>query len=286
MLVESRAQRARSRRRGRESSRPTREPARRSLLPLALAGLLLLFVLLPLVALVWRSTVSTDFWPSLTRPSVLRSLRLTAITSAITVALAIVTGTPAAYLLARRSFPGKRLVETLIDLPLVLPPVVAGVALLMAFGRRGLLGHQLEVLGIELPFTTAAVVLAQLFVAAPFYVRGARLGFLAVPRELEQAAAIHGASSWTVFRQITLPLALPGIASGAILCWARALSEFGATLMFAGNIAGRTQTMSLAIVSAMESDLGAALAISVLLVAAAGLVLFLSRLLPTSRLEP
>jgi molybdate transport system permease protein len=160
--------------------------------------------------------------------------------------------------------------------------VTAGVALLMAFGRRGVLGPQLEAVGLELPFTMAAVVLAQLFVAGPFYIRGAKLGFLAVEPEVKEAAAIDGASPWASFWYVTLPLALPGLASGAVLCLARAVSEFGATLMFAGNFAGRTQTMSLAVMSALETDLSAALALAVLMVGTAAVVLVLSRLL-TSR---
>jgi molybdate transport system permease protein len=164
-------------------------------------------------------------------------------------------------------------------LPLVLPPVTAGVALLMAFGRRGVLGHHLAVLGIELPFTMSAVVLAQIFVAGPFYVRGAKLGFAAIESEVEEAAAIDGASAFTGFWYVTLPLALPGMASGMVLCLARAVSEFGATLMFAGNFPGRTQTMSLAIMAALESDLSSALALAVLLVVLAAAVLVVSRVL-------
>jgi molybdate transport system permease protein len=147
----------------------------------------------------------------------------------------------------------------------------------MAFGRRGVLGPSLTVLGIELPFTMTAVVLAQLFVAGSFYIRGAKLGFAAVDPELEEAAAMDGASAWGRFWYVTLPLALPGITSGIVLCLARAVSEFGATLMFAGNFARRTQTMSLAIMAALETDLSAALALAVLLVGIAAAVLVLSR---------
>ena len=240
-----------------------------------LGGLLLLLVVVPVLALLWRALASPSFWPSLRAPLVLDALRLTLVTSFASLAAVVALGTPLAFLLARRSFRGKWLVELGIDLPLVLPPVVAGVTLLMAFGRRGLLGQELALLGIELPFTTAAVVLAQLFVAAPFYVRGARLGLQAVPRDVEEAAAIDGASPWATFRYITLPLAWPGLASGAVLCWARAVSEFG-------NIGGRTQTMSLAIMSAMESDLGVALALAAILVVTSAGVLLLSRALTAS----
>lgn len=245
-------------------------------------ALLLLFIIVPLVGLIWRAITAPDFLASLAKPIVVDALRLTAITSSVTIVVALATGTPLAYLLARRAFPGKWLVETIVDLPLILPPVVAGVALLIAFGRRGLLGAELSALGIEIPFTTAAVVMAQIFVGIPFHIRSARLGFLAVDPSLEEAAAIDGASAWRTFRDVTLPLALPGITSGIVLCWARALSEFGATLMFAGNFIGRTQTMPLAIMSAMESDLTAALALSVLLIGISGLVLVLSQRLARS----
>jgi molybdate transport system permease protein len=241
-------------------------------------ALLVLFIVIPLVALLWRATADPSFWPSMTKPVVREALWVTLITTAATLLVSTAAGTPLAYLLARRHFPGKWLVETVTDLPLVLPPVTAGVALLMAFGRRGVLGPQLEVLGIELPFTMSAVVLAQVFVAGPFYIRGAKLGFTAIEPEIEEAAAIDGASTLAGFWYVTLPLALPGITSGIVLCLARAVSEFGATLMFAGNFAGRTQTMSLAIMAALESDLSAALALAVLLVVMAAVVLVVSRM--------
>ena len=207
----------------------------------------------------------------------LDALRLSGLTTALALGLAVAFGTPLAWVLARRAFRGRQLVETLVDLPLVLPPVVAGVALLTAFGRRGLLGAELEALGIALPFTTAAVVVAQVFVAAPFYVRSARIGFAAISREVEEAAAIDGADGWRVFRDVTWPLARHGVLAGAVLCWARALSEFGATLLFAGNLQGRTQTMPLAIMSAFEGDLGEALALAVLLLALSAAVLLIAR---------
>ena len=242
-------------------------------------GALVFFIVVPLLALVWRTVVDPAFWPSLSKPLVLDALWVTCLTTVVALVVSIATGTPLAYVLARRQFPGKWLVEVITDLPLVLPPVTAGVALLMAFGRRGVLGPSLQVFGIELPFTMAAVVLAQIFVAGPFYIRGAKLGFLAIDVEVEEAAAIDGASAWKSFWYVILPLALPGIASGTVLCMARAVSEFGATLMFAGNFAGRTQTMSLAIMAALETDLSAALALAVLLVALAAGLLLCSRLL-------
>jgi molybdate transport system permease protein len=271
-------------------SKATSGPRRRWGAALALFGVvpgsvLLLFIVVPLLALIWRAATDPLFGPSLATPLVRQALWVTAVTTTLTLVVSTVMGTPLAYLLARRDFPGKRLVETAAELPLILPPVVAGVALLMAFGRRGWLGGSLALLGVELPFTMAAVVLAQTFVAGPFYVRSAKLGFRAIAPELEEAAAIDGASPWAGFWYVTLPLALPGLASGLILCLARALSEFGATLMFAGNFAGRTQTMSLAIMTALESDLSAALALSVLLVGMAGAILIFSRVLARRWIE-
>jgi molybdate transport system permease protein len=235
------------------------------------------FILVPLLAIVWRTATAGAFWPSLGKPIVREALTLSAVTTGVTLVIAFVVGTPLAHLLARRRFPGKQLVETVVDLPLVLPPVVAGIALLLAFGRRGVLGDELQLIGITLPFTTAAVVIAQVFVAVPFYVRSAKVGILAVPREIEEAAAIDGAAGWIILRDVTLPLALPGLAAGAVLCWARALSEFGATLLFAGNFQGRTQTMPLAIMATYSSDLDAALALAVLLLVLSTGVLILAR---------
>jgi molybdate transport system permease protein len=254
-----------------------------SLLLAAPAGLLVAFILLPLIALVWRAVTAPGFWAALGTPLVAQALRVTALTTGLTLLAALLVGTPLAYVLARRRFRGKWLVDVVIDLPLVLPPVVAGVALLMAFGRRGLLGSSLQLLGIELPFTMVAVVLAQIFVAGPFYVRSARVGFATVDPSIEEAAAIDGASTWQTFRRVTAPLAAPGIASGLVLCLGRALSEFGATLLFAGNFMGTTQTMSLAIMQAMESDLAAALGLCVLLIALSGLLLLAARLLSRGR---
>jgi molybdate transport system permease protein len=248
-------------------------------------ALLMMFIVIPLMALVWRAMADPAFWPSMTKPVVREALWVTLLTTTATLLVSMAAGTPLAYVLARRHFPGKWLIETITDLPLVLPPVTAGVALLMAFGRRGVVGPHLEILGIELPFTMSAVVLAQIFVAGPFYIRGAKLGFAAIEPEIEEAAAIDGASTLAGFWFVTLPLALPGMMSGIVLCLARAVSEFGATLMFAGNFAGRTQTMSLAIMAALESDLSAALALAVLLVVMAAGVLILSRLLGQRWLE-
>jgi molybdate transport system permease protein len=236
-----------------------------------------LFVVVPLAALIFRAEQSGDIVDSLRLPIVRDALRLSLITSLFTLAVAVLAGTPLAYLLARISFPGKRIVDTLIDLPIVLPPVVAGVALLMAFGRRGVFGDELQTAGIDLAFTTTAVVLAQIFVSAPFYIRSAKAGFQSVDATYEQMAYTLGASRFSTFIRVTLPLAMPAVIGGIVLCWARALSEFGATMMFAGNFRGTTQTMPLAIMTAMESDLFAALSISVILLAISFVTLLLFR---------
>lgn len=237
-----------------------------------------LFVAVPMVALIVRAEQSGNILDSLQRPIVRDALRISLITSFFTLGVAVLAGTPLAYLLARSSFPGKRLLDTLIDLPIVLPPVVAGVALLMAFGRRGVFGDDLQAAGIDLAFTAKAVVLAQIFVSAPFYIRSAKAGFQSVDSTLEQMAYTLGASRLTTFLRVTLPLAMPAVIGGVVLCWARALSEFGATMMFAGNFRGTTQTMPLAIMTAMESDLFTALSISVILLAISFLTLLLFRL--------
>jgi molybdate transport system permease protein len=194
----------------------------------------------------------------------LRALWLTIRTTLLATLLAVVLGTPLAYLLARRAFRGREALDTLVDLPITIPPVVAGVALLLAFGRRGLLGQSLELVGLSLPFTTLAVVMAQLFIASPFYVKAARAGFESVDPRLEDAARTLGASPWRVFWTISAPLARPALLSGIVLAWARALSEFGATMMFAGNLPGRTQTLTLAVMTALETDLETAVAVSAL----------------------
>ena len=263
------------------SDHPSAVPATRRRLTgalfLAPALLLLTVIALPLAALVLRAVQEGAFGRKLVSDYVVDALRLSAISTSVTLVLAVATGTPLAFALARRRFRGKQLVETLVDLPLVLPPVVAGIALLVAFGRRGVLGDELRLLGISLPFTLAAVILAQVFVAVPFYVRSAKVGFAAVPRDVEEAAAIDGASPWQSFRDVTVPLAMPGIGAGMVLCWARALSEFGATLLFAGNLRGTTQTMPLAIMGAFERSLGEALALAVLLLAISAAVLIATR---------
>jgi len=231
---------------------------------------------LPLVALVWRS-IDRDFFTYSLSAAALNALKLSLLTSIISVGLALLTGTPLAYLLAHWKFPGKSLVELLVDLPVVLPPSVAGIALLMAFGRMGIFGPWLNALGITIPFTTAAVILAQTFVAAPFLVRSARIGFAAIEPQQQEAARIEGASEWQVFRHIMFPLAGQAILTGGILAWTRALGEFGATLLFAGNLEGKTQTMPLAIYIGFEQNTHIALVLSVVLLAVSLALLALLR---------
>ena len=247
------------------------------------AFLYVLFIGLPVLALLVRSAQHGDFLNALTGDAALTALRLSLITSIISMSIIILLGTPFAYSLARSNKLWARLVDNLVELPLVLPPVVAGVAMLMAFGRNGLVGSNLESLGIIIPFTTTAVVFAQIFVAAPFFIRSAKLGFQSVDKNYEDVAQTLGISPRRTFFRITLPLAAPAMFTGLGLAWARALSEFGATMMFAGNLTGETQTMPLAIMSAMETSLEGALALSVVLLAASILVLALLGLLTRRR---
>ena len=240
---------------------------------LLLALPMLFFLVWPLVALVARIP-PLSLIENLGNPEVIQAISLSLTTTAISTSAALVFGTPLAYLLARRNFRGRAVIDTLIDLPMVLPPSVAGIALLIAFGRRSLLGGALSDLGLSLAFTTAAVVLAQIFVAAPFYIKAAIAGFAGVDRDLEQAAAIDGANAWRIFRHITVPLAWPVLLGGAVMTWARALGEFGATIIFAGNFPGRTQTMPLAIYIGLELELAVALTLSAILLATSFLVLF------------
>jgi len=239
------------------------------------AVLYVLFIGLPVLALLVRAAQQSDFLDAVTSDAALTALRLSLITSVISMAVVVLLGTPFAYLLARSDRLWARLMDSLVELPLVLPPVVAGVAMLMAFGRNGLIGSELESIGLTIPFTTTAVVFAQIFVASPFFIRSAKLGFQSVGKDYEDIAQTLGVSPWRTFFRITLPLAAPSMFTGLGLAWARALSEFGATMMFAGNLTGETQTMPLAIMSAMEKSLDGALALSVMLLAGSimGLVL-------------
>ncbi len=231
---------------------------------------------IPMLALLLRSVNSNIFSLALSQ-SALTALRLSLVTSLISVLIALLTGTPLAYLQTHWNFRGKAALDLIVDLPVVLPPAVAGIALLLAFGREGLVGGYLGRVGISLPFTTAAVVMAQVFVSAPFLVRSVRVGFAAVDPQLEEAALVEGASTWHVFQHVMIPLAGRAILTGIILAWTRALGEFGATLLFAGNLEGKTQTMPLAIYVGFEQSLGIALVLSLLLMAVSLVLLVLLR---------
>ncbi|HEX2273770.1 MAG TPA: ABC transporter permease [Acidimicrobiales bacterium] len=239
----------------------------------AMAALAALFFVAPLVGLVWRAP-----WSSLGRELASREVRdalsLSLLTSTVATAASAVFGIPLAWVLSRSEFPGRRLLRALTILPMVLPPVVGGVALLLAFGRNGLLGQWLDrAFGITVPFTTAAVVIAETFVAMPFFVLTVEAGFRSVDQRLEEAASTLGAVRWTVFRRVTLPLVRPSLAAGAVVCWARALGEFGATITFAGNFPGRTQTTPLKVYLLLESRPEAAIVLSLVLLAASLAVL-------------
>ena len=261
----------------------TRERQRRSIrgggprsvpAPLLAPSLIaVLFLVLPLIGLIIRAPWE-NLWSILRHSDTSQALRLSLWTSTAATAISLVIGVPLAWVLARTDFPGVRLLRALVTLPLVLPPVVGGVALLLAFGRRGFVGRYLdEWFGITIPFSPAAVVMAETFVAMPFLIvtvegalRSADLGF-------EEAAATLGASKMTVFRRITVPLVAPSLGAGAVLCWARALGEFGATITFAGSFPGRTETMPIAVYYALESDPDAAIVLSLVLLLVSVIVL-------------
>lgn len=267
-------------------ARPVRlwRRTRNTLLLLLLSAPLLLFLTLPLLALLVRAA-PVDLLARLFDPAVAQAIWLSMTTTTTTLALTVVLGLPVAYLLARRSFRGRAVLDTLIDLPIVMPPTVAGIALLLAFGRRGLLGQHFSAAGVDIAFTQVAVVMAQLFVAAPFFVKAAAAGFAEVDSEIEAAAAIDGANSWQVFQMITVPLTSASLLAGAVMTWARALGEFGATIIFAGNFPGRTQTMPLAIYLGFEMELSRALTLSVILLVASFLVLLVVKVLLRQRLD-
>jgi molybdate transport system permease protein len=250
---------------------------------LACAALGVAFLLLPVLAIFLRVSPAT-LAGELNDRVVLDALAVTAKTNAIAIAILLVVGTPAAYLLAATRFPGRALTLTLIELPLVLPPAVAGIGLFAAFGRTGLLGSSLDVLGVSLPFTQAAVVLAVLFVASPFYLRTAIAAFESVDPDLLDAARTLRAGPARTFALVALPVASAGLGAGAALALARGIGEFGATIMFAGSIRGETQTLPLAIYAQFDQNFDAALAIGALLViASAALLLLLKLRLPWAR---
>jgi molybdate transport system permease protein len=235
---------------------------------------MLAFIALPLVALLLR-TSPAELLSNLRQPVVLQAVAVSLRTTLVATGIIVLFGTPLALFLAQRRTPMKGVVDTLADLPTVLPPAVAGVALLVAFGRRGLIGGLLADLGIEIAFTQAAVVMAQVFIASPLYIKAAALGFAAVDPETQQAAALDGANGWQILRYVLVPLSWPALLSGGLMSWARALGEFGATIIFAGNFPGRTQTMPLAIYIGFEVDLEVALTLSVILIGFSFLALLL-----------
>lgn len=237
---------------------------------------LLALFLLPFLALFIRS-INQEFFTHALSEQAVKALQLSLVTSTITTIGAMIFGTPLAYILARWKFRFRSWIELLIDLPIVLPPSVAGLLLLIAFGRRGLFGSALLALGISLPFTTVAVIIAQAFVAAPLYIRSVRIGFGEIDRQLEEAASVEGANQWQLFSEVMFPLAGRAILSGAILTWTRALGEFGATILFAGNLEGVTQTMPMAIYLGFERNLDVALALSVVLVIVSLILLMLTK---------
>jgi molybdate transport system permease protein len=227
---------------------------------------------LPLAGLLWRAPWSSA-WHQLSSRAALDALRLSLLTSVTATALAIVLGVPLAWVQARVEYRGKRLVRAVTTLPMVLPPVVGGVALLFALGRRGIVGSELDRVGIHLPFTTAGAVVAETFVAMPFLVLTLEAAFRTTDRRLEDAARTLGAGRAEVFRRVTLPLVRPSLIAGSVLCWARALGEFGATITFAGNLPAKTQTLPLFVYLKFEgSETDAAIVLSLVLVVVSLLV--------------
>jgi len=246
-------------------------------------GLLLVLLLgLPLLALLLRAMGGSFITYALSDTAV-AALKLSLLTSVISVVVSILLGTPLAYILARWEFPGRIALELLIDLPVVLPPSVAGLALLIAFGRQGLFGSWLTAFGVSLPFTTAAVIIAQTFVSAPFFVRSTRLGFEGIDHQLEEAAHVEGATQWQLFHLVMFPLAGRALITGTMLAWTRALGEFGATILFAGNLEGVTQTMPLAIYLGFERNIEVAVVLSVMLVFVSLILLGIMRKLAKSQ---
>jgi molybdate transport system permease protein len=242
-------------------------------LPALLAVLLLTFPLLALLLRADWGRIPADLMSGTALPA----LRLSLVTTSSTAVLCLLLGTPLAWLLARSDHPAVRWLRALLTVPLVLPPVVGGVALLMTWGRNGILGEHLTAFGIQIPFTTPAVVLAETFVAMPYYVLAVEGAMRGLDPRLESVARTLGATDLRYLRTVALPLILPGVASGLALAWARALGEFGATITFAGNFPGRTQTAPLAVYVALESDPQVAISISIVLLAVSVLVLGLMR---------
>jgi molybdate transport system permease protein len=246
-------------------------------------GVMVCLLVLPIAVLITVTfTQNTDLNTNI----LTQALWLSAWTTALSTVVIFIGGTPLAWWLARSHWRGAKWLSILIELPIVLPPAVAGLALLLTFGRRGLLGGTLDDIGISIPFTTLAVIIVQVFVGAPFYIRSAQVGFASVDKELESAAQVDGADEFQVWWYITLPLASRALGAGLILAWARALGEFGATILLAGNLRGTTQTMPLLVYSAFESDLRLAIVTGCILVLVALSALILSRVLTNIRSIP
>jgi molybdate transport system permease protein len=243
-------------------------------LPLLVPALVAVsFLVLPLAGLIIRAPWG-DVWSVLRSSNASEALRLSLWTSSVATGISLLIGVPLAWVLARTAFPGLRLLRALVTLPLVLPPVVGGVALLLAFGRNGFVGRFLDSwFGITIPFTPAAVVMAETFVAMPFLIITVEGALRSANQGYEQAAATLGAGRMTVFRRVTMPLIAPSLGAGAVLCWARALGEFGATITFAGSFPGRTQTMPIAVYYALEHDPDEAIVLSLVLLTVSVVVL-------------
>jgi molybdate transport system permease protein len=230
-----------------------------------LATVAVLFLVVPVIGRLVR-TPWTTLGEVLTRDTSMQALRLSLVCATLATAVSLLLGVPLAWLLARGDFPGRSVLRAAVTVPLVLPPVVGGVALFAALGRHGLIGGPLdEAFGITLPFTTAAVVVAETFVAMPFLVIAVEGSLRGAPPRYDEGAATHGASRWYTFRRVTLPVVAPGVAAGSVLCWARALGEFGATITFAGSFPGTTRTMPLEVYLTLQQDPAAAVALSLVL---------------------
>lgn len=237
------------------------------------------FLALPILMIFFSFTFE-GFMEAIKGPHLLSSLSLSILTTTISALIITLFGIPIAYLLARYTFPFKNIISIIIDLPMVIPPSVAGIGLLVAFGRRSEIGSLLNEFGISISFTMVAVIFAQLFISAPFFIRTAKMGFTVANQELEGMARSLGAGWWRTFTKITLPLAKPYLISGLLTCWARALGEFGATIMFAGNFLGKTETMPLAIYSAMSEDMDVAIVLAIILVAISIALMTTVKLIP------
>ena len=245
----------------------------------ACAGFPLIFLLvIPGLSLAQRFSFA-EFFHQLGDHTTIRAIKLSFVTATLTTLVVVLMGTPIAHLLARRQSRVLRILEVLIDLPTIFPPVVAGIALLLAFGRMGFIGKWLSALGIEIVFTPTAVIMAQTFVAAPFYIKTATIGLRMVNSDTTEAAALEGADWFQTLIYVTIPMCWRALFSGAALCWARAMGEFGATMIFAGNTPGRTQTMTLAVYMGFEVDLDQALTLAVILLSTSALVLYATRTL-------